>query len=84
VAVFLFGVLPLLRRRGVARVAIGDEYDTTRRERFEGIPHYDGLYDQSRFFDEALTRFFERKGWGVQQFSLLRPLSELLVERTLA
>jgi creatinine amidohydrolase/Fe(II)-dependent formamide hydrolase-like protein len=84
VAVFLFGVLPLLRRRGVARVAIGDEYDTTRRERFQGIPHYDGLYDQSRFFDEALTRFFERKGWGVQQFSLLRPLSELLVERTLA
>ncbi len=83
VAVFLFGALPLLRKRGIGRLLIGDEYDTTRRVSHNGIPHYDGLYDQSRYFDNALTRYFMRKGWGISQFSILRPLSEILIEKIL-
>lgn len=84
VAVFLFGVLPVLRRRGVSRVLIGDEYDTSRRLRHRGIPHYDGLYDQSVWFDAALSRFYRRKGWSLRQLSILRPLSELLIQSILA
>jgi creatinine amidohydrolase/Fe(II)-dependent formamide hydrolase-like protein len=83
VAPFLFGALPLLRKRGVGRLVIGDEYDTTRRLSHRGITHYGGLYDQSRYFDNALTRYFRSKGWGISQFSLLRPLSELLIEKIL-
>ncbi len=83
VAVFLFGALPLLRKRGIGRLLIGDEFDTTVRLQHEGIPHYNGLYDQSRFFDDEMTRYFGRKGWGVCQFSILRPLSELLIQRIL-
>jgi len=83
VAVFLFGVLPLLRKRGVGRLLIGDEYDTTVRKTTHGIPHYDGLYDQSIYFDHALSRYFMRKGWNISQFSVLRPLSELLIEKIL-
>jgi len=83
VATFLFGALPILRCRGIGRLVIGDEYDTTRRVSHRGIPHYDGLYDQSRYFDNAMTRYFKRKKWGVSQFSILRPLSELLIEKTL-
>jgi creatinine amidohydrolase/Fe(II)-dependent formamide hydrolase-like protein len=83
VAVFLFGALPLLRRHGIARLLIGDEFDTTVRRTFKGIPHHAGLYDQSRFFDNAMTRYFLGKGWGVCQFSILRPLSELLIEKLL-
>lgn len=83
VAVFLFGALPVMRRRGIARIVIGDEYDTTRSVKYKGIPHYEGLYDQSRFFDNALSLYYRRKGWGVSQFSLLRPMSELLVEQVL-
>jgi len=83
VAVFLFGVLPLVRARGVGRIVIGDEFDTTRRAYHRGIPHYDGLYDQSRFFDSRLTRYFQHKRWGVSQFSIVRQLSELLVEKIL-
>jgi creatinine amidohydrolase/Fe(II)-dependent formamide hydrolase-like protein len=63
---------------------IGDEHDTTVRTSHAGIPHYDGLYDQSRYFDQALSRFYAAKGWALSQFSLLRPLSELLIERLLA
>jgi creatinine amidohydrolase/Fe(II)-dependent formamide hydrolase-like protein len=84
VAVYLFGALPLLRKHRVGRLVIGDEFDTTRRATHKGIPHYDGLYDQSRYFDRALTRYFRRKGWQVEQFSLLRPVSELMVQKILA
>ncbi len=83
VAVFLFGVLPLMKKRGIGRLVIGDEYDSTQRSNFHGISHYNGLYDQSRFFDEALSRFFMKKGWAISQFSILRPLSEMLILKTL-
>ncbi|OGC94260.1 MAG: hypothetical protein A2W25_11215 [candidate division Zixibacteria bacterium RBG_16_53_22] len=83
VPVFIFGAIPLLRKRGLGRLIIGNEYDTTRRYRHKGIPHYDGLYDQSRFFDNAMSRYFAQKGWGIRQLSILRPLSELMIEKIL-
>ncbi|MBU0993483.1 MAG: creatininase family protein [Proteobacteria bacterium] len=83
VSVFIFGVLPLIRKRGIGRLLIGDEFDTSRRKIHEGISHYDGLYDQSIWFDNALSRYFLKKGWQIFQFSILRPLSELLIETIL-
>jgi hypothetical protein len=83
VAVFLFGALPLMRERGLNRLIIGDEYDTTRKMHHKGIPHYDGLYDQSRYFDNAVSSYYKRKGWGIIQFSIIRQLSELMVEKIL-
>ncbi len=83
VAVFLFGALPLLRKRKIGRLVIGDEYDTTSRQSFKGITHYDGLYDQSRYFDNTCTRYFRQKGWQISQYSILRQLSELLIEKAL-
>jgi len=84
VAVFAFGALPLLRKRGIGHLLIGDEHDTTVRKTFRGITHYHALFDQSRYFDDEMTRYFGRKGWGVCQYSILRPLSELLVQKILA
>jgi creatinine amidohydrolase/Fe(II)-dependent formamide hydrolase-like protein len=84
VAVFIYSVLPLLRKRKIARLIIGDEYDTTVRTSYKGVTHYDGLYDQSRFFDEAMTRYFMRKGWAISQFSILRSLSEFRIQTILA
>lgn len=83
VAVFLFGALPLLKKRRVGCLIIGDEYDTTRQIDHHGILHYDGLYDQSRYFDEALSTYFMRKKWNIQQFSIVRPLSEMIVLKIL-
>jgi creatinine amidohydrolase/Fe(II)-dependent formamide hydrolase-like protein len=82
--VFIFGTLPLVRRRGIGRVVLGNEFDTTSRQSHSGITHYAAVYDQSRWFDEALTRYYQRKKWNVVQFSILRPLSELLIEKVLA
>jgi creatinine amidohydrolase/Fe(II)-dependent formamide hydrolase-like protein len=84
VAVFLFGALPILKKRGIGRLLIGDEYDTTLRKNFKGISHYDGLYDQSRYFDNAISRYFMSKGWSIAQFSILRSLSELLIIKILS
>jgi hypothetical protein len=83
VAVFVFGVLPLALKRGLGRIVIGCEIDTTREARLHGIPHYDGLYDQSVFFDRRLTEYYEKKGWALEQLSILRPTTELLIEKTL-
>jgi creatinine amidohydrolase/Fe(II)-dependent formamide hydrolase-like protein len=73
-----------MRKRGIGRLLIGDEFDTTSRTRTQGIPHYEGLFDQSIFFDQALSAYFLQKGWMVSQFSILRPLSEMLIETILA
>ncbi|MEJ2584495.1 MAG: hypothetical protein P8Z38_05445 [Robiginitalea sp.] len=83
VATFLFGVLPIALKRGLGNILVGDEYDTTVRGRTRGISHYSGLYDQSKFFDNALTRYYRRKGWHLWQYSLLRSLSELLIMKVL-
>lgn len=83
VAVFLFGVLPVVRKKGIGNVLIGDEYDTTIRGNLGGISHYSALYDQSKYFDNAMTRYYRMKGWKVYQFSLLRSLSELLIMKVL-
>jgi hypothetical protein len=83
VAVFLFGVLPVVRKRAIGNVLIGNEYDTTVTGTASGISHYNGLYDQSKYFDNALTRYFHKKGWQINQYSILRSLSELLIMRVL-
>lgn len=83
VPVFLFGVLPLLRRRGVGRLVVGNEYDTTAGGCEAGIAHRFCLYDQSRPFDHRLRDYFRRKGWGIEVLSLLRPLSGLLIQKIL-
>ncbi len=83
VAVFLFGVLPVARKRGAGNILIGDEYDTTVKANHKGITHYSALYDQSKYFDNALTRYFIKKGWAMHQYSILRSLSELLILKIL-
>ncbi|MFC2101300.1 creatininase family protein, partial [Bacteroidota bacterium] len=79
VAVFLFGVLPIARKRKIGRILIGDEYDCTQRIKHEGITHYNGLFDQSKYFDNVISRYYMKKGWNLSQFSILRSLSELLI-----
>jgi creatinine amidohydrolase/Fe(II)-dependent formamide hydrolase-like protein len=84
VAVFVFGALPILAARRAGRLLLGDEYDTTQIGKRKGVVHYHGLFDQSLYFDQLLTRFFRDKGLAIEETSLLRQCSELLVEKVLA
>ncbi|WP_445381288.1 hypothetical protein [Robiginitalea sp. IMCC43444] len=83
VAVFLFGVLPVVRKRNIGNVLIGNEYDTTVKGNTAGISHYNGLFDQSKYFDNTLSRYYRKKGWNIYQYSILRSLSELLIMKIL-
>jgi hypothetical protein len=83
VAVFLFGVLPVALKKGIGNVLIGNEYDSTIRGKTNGISHYAGLYDQSWYFDNTLTRYYRKKGWNLRQYSFLRSTSELLIMKIL-
>lgn len=83
VAVFVFGALPIALKRRAGNIIVGNEYDTTVKSNHGGITHYNALYDQSRYFDKALTRYYQKKGWRINQFSLLRSLSELLIIKIL-
>lgn len=83
VAVFLFGVLPVARKRNAGHVLIGDEYDSTVKANHQGITHYSALFDQSKYFDNVLTRYYTKKGWNLFQYSILRSLGELLILKTL-
>ncbi|MEZ4763664.1 MAG: hypothetical protein R3C26_10865 [Calditrichia bacterium] len=49
----------------------------------EGIEHYSDCMTRAAFFDEALSQYFQQNGWGLQQFSVLRPLSEMLILKIL-
>ncbi|SDB36350.1 hypothetical protein SAMN03097699_0913 [Flavobacteriaceae bacterium MAR_2010_188] len=83
VSVFLFGVLPIARKKGLGNILIGNEYDTTVKGNIEGITHYNAIYDQSKYFDNALSRYYQKKGWDIYQYSILRSLSELLILKIL-
>jgi hypothetical protein len=83
VSVFLFGVIPVALKYQTGNIVIGNEYDTTVKGNFHGISHYNGLYDQSKYFDNALTRYFKQKEWNIKQFSILRSMSELLILKML-
>jgi hypothetical protein len=83
VAVFIFGALPVALKRKTKNILVGNEYDSTQRFNYHGISHYNSLYDQSRYFDNALTRFYHRKGWDINQYSILRSLSEMLILKVL-
>lgn len=83
VPVFLFGVLPIARKRRCGHILIGNEYDSTQVSYAHKIRHFNALYDQSRYFDHRMTLYYSRKGWNIQQYSLLRSLSEILILKIL-
>ena len=82
---YVFSCLPILYARGVGNVVLGNEYDDPSglTYEFNGIRHYYAVYDQSQEFDVYMSRWFRRRGWGVRQWSAVRPLSGLIVERVL-
>jgi len=83
VEVMAAAFLPILYRERIGHLVIGNEFDTTQYSRSHGVTHYDMVYDQSRDFDDYMTRYFRRKGFPIRQCSIVRPLSELLIERIL-
>ena len=83
---YVFSCLPIFHAHGVGNIVLGNEYDDPSglTYEFNGIRHYYAVYDQSQEFDAYMSRWFRRRGWGLRQWSAVRPLSGLVVERVLS
>lgn len=82
---YVFSFLPLIEKYGIGNVLLGNEYDDPRglSYEFHGIPHFYAVLDQSQFFDKYMTKWFEERGLKIRQWSAVRPITGLIVERIL-
>lgn len=81
---YIFSMLPIFIKYGIGNILLGSEYDDPRADySYRGIRHYFGIYDQSVDFDVYNTRYFNSKGIRIRQWSIVRPITGLIVERIL-
>lgn len=82
--VYLFQLLPVFAERRIGNLLIGSEFDDPRGDwTFEGIRHYFGIYDQHQDFDVRMESWYSERMPGMRQWSAVRPISGLVVERIL-
>ena len=82
--VYVFQLLPIFLERGIGNLLIGSEFDDPRGDwTFSGISHYFGIYDQHQDFDLRMQSWYDSRAKGMRQWSALRPVSGLVVERIL-
>jgi len=82
--VYLFQLLPVFLDRGIGNLLIGSEFDDPRGDwTYAGIKHYFGIYDQHQDFDKRMEKWYACRIKGMRQWSALRPVSGLVVERIL-
>jgi len=82
--VYVFLLLPVFVQRKIGNLLIGSELDDPRASSFfRGIKHYFGIYDQTQDFDTRMEQWYRRRIPGMRQWSAVRSLSGLIVERIL-
>jgi hypothetical protein len=82
--VYVFLLLPVFVRRRIGNLLIGSELDDPRSSPpFKGIKHYFGVYDQTQDFDLRMEQWYMKRLRGMRQWSAVRPISGLIVERVL-
>lgn len=82
--VYVFLLLPVFVHRGIGNLLIGSELDDPRTSPlFKGIKHYFGVYDQTQDFDLRMEQWYINRLPGMRQWSAVRPISGMIVERVL-
>jgi len=82
--VYVFLLLPIFARRKIGNLLIGSELDDPRVvPYFKGIRHYFGVYDQTQDFDLRMEQWFAKRMSGMRQWSAVRSVSGMIVERIL-
>ena len=81
---YVFAFLPLLCDEGIGNILIGSEFDDERTTPlYQGIRHYFGVYDQHQDFDLRMHQWYAQRIPGLHQWSAVRTISGLIVERIL-
>lgn len=82
--VYVFLLLPIFAKRQIGNILIGSEFDDPRvSSYFAGIRHFFGVYDQTQDFDLRMEQWFSKRMPGMRQWSAVRSISGLIVERIL-
>jgi hypothetical protein len=82
--VYLFYLLPIFASKKIGNLLIGSEFDDPRLSPFyKGIKHYYGVYDQTQDFDLRMEQWYKKRMPDMRQWSAVRPISGLIVERIL-
>jgi len=81
---YIFALLPLFIKNQIGNLLIGSEFDDQReRPVYKGIPHYYGVYDQHQDFDDVMNQWYVKRIPSMVQWSALRSISGLIVQRIL-
>lgn len=81
---YVFALLPLFAGNRIGNLLIGSEFDDLRSPPvYRGIPHYFGIYDQHQDYDIRMNEWFSNRISGLTQWSAVRNISGLIVERIL-
>ncbi len=82
---YAFAFLPLAMKYNIGNIIFGNEFDDPSSASFEfkGIQHYNATYDQSQHFEKYMTTWYKDRGLEIKQWSPIRSISGLVVERIL-
>jgi hypothetical protein len=81
---YVFLLLPIFAKRRIGNLLIGSEFDDPRiSSYFEGVRHFFGVYDQTQDFDMRMDQWFSKRMPRMRQWSAVRSISGLIVERIL-
>lgn len=82
--IYVFYLLPVFSERKIGNLLIGSEFDDPRLSPlYRGIRHYWGVYDQTQDFDVRMERWYQQRMPSMRQWSAVRPVSGLIVEKIL-
>jgi len=81
---YVFLLIPLFVKNCIGNLLIGSEFDDLRTTpTYAGINHYYGVYDQHQDFDLIMNLWYSKKIPRLAQWSAVRGISGLTVERIL-
>jgi hypothetical protein len=81
---YVFALLPIFVQKKIGNLLIGSEFDDLRSPPvYHGIPHYFGIYDQHQDYDIRMNDWYSKRIFGLSQWSAVRNISGLIVERIL-
>jgi len=82
--VYVFYLMPVFAAKKIGNLLIGSEFDDPRLSAiYYGIKHYYGVYDQTQDYDLRMEQWFQKRMPTMRQWSVVRPVSGLIVERIL-
>jgi len=81
---YVFLLLPIFVGKKIGNLLIGSEFDDLRSTpEYLGIRHYYGIYDQHQDYDILMNKWYDKRTPGLIQWSAVRNISGLIVERIL-